>query len=574
MGRLLVIGLDGVTFDLLTPWVQEGRLPHLAQLLETGVYGVLKSTLPPVSPPAWTSFVTGKNPGKHGIFDFTARKPGSYGIEFVNGRWRRAPTLWKMMSGAGKRVCVLAVPMSYPPEQINGVMISGIDAPIGGVADPTAFHPQELHAEIFKAVGPYYISPNLLAFAHNQCDAMVEAALQTMTRKVETALYLLRQEPWDCFMLVLGETDAIAHRLWKYHDKNSPLHDDASARYAGEDPLLRIYQKMDQCVGQLCSMASEDTTIVVLSDHGQGGNSARAIYVNRWLEKQKLLRFKTDAHSGSWLSPLSRVAAKHVQWVKTMGLKCLPPAVKKKLFRKTQLANRMESWLRFAHIDWRYTQAYSEETPYFPTIWLNVRGREPAGIVPPEAYEEVRERIIQALSAWVDPETGQQVVKKVHKREEAYCGPCVEHFPDLIIEWHLDNGYSYLFKTSRSVPGRGAPIAHMAGKEREKSKSGDHRDYGIFIASGKHVQAQIELAGANIVDLAPTMLHLLDVPIPSDMDGKVLTQILQAGYLSSHPVRYTPAVDPEAAQANFPPTYSEEEEESIKARLKGLGYLE
>lgn len=143
MNRLLVIGLDGATFDLIKPWVQQGELPNIAKILQRGVHGELKSTVPPMSPPAWTSFMTGKNPGKHGIIDFTARKPYSYEIEFINARWRQAETIWKIMSDADKRVCVIAVPITYPPEKINGVMISGIDTPgaTGGVADPTAMHP-------------------------------------------------------------------------------------------------------------------------------------------------------------------------------------------------------------------------------------------------------------------------------------------------------------------------------------------------------------------------------------------------------------------------------------------------
>jgi Type I phosphodiesterase / nucleotide pyrophosphatase len=175
MDRLLIIGLDGATFDVITPWAQEGKLPNLRKLLENGAHGALKSTIPPMSPPAWTSFMTGKNPGKHGVFDFTARKPYSYDIEFVNARWRRAETIWKIMSEEGKRICVLGVPFTYPPEAVNGVMISGIDTPAtGGIADATAFHPKALYHEIAANLGGYLISPNLKAFAeHNGAFAKI-----------------------------------------------------------------------------------------------------------------------------------------------------------------------------------------------------------------------------------------------------------------------------------------------------------------------------------------------------------------------------------------------------------------
>ena len=566
MGRLLIIGLDGADFGLITPWVQAGKLPQLAALLEDGVHGALKSTVPPMSPPAWTSFMTGKNPGKHGILDFTARKPQSYEIEFVNARWRQADTIWKLLSTAGKRVCVLSVPMTYPPEKINGIMISGFDTPApGGVADPSAIHPTEVYDELVEKLGGYFISPNLKAFHGYQCDEMVQAALRTVERKMETALYLFPKEPWDCFMITIGESDGITHRLWKYHDKTSPLSDEYSVRYAGEDPILRIYQKIDHYIGKLCSMASADTTIIIMSDHGHGGNSLRAIYLNRWLAELNLLRFVESA-TGNFLTSICTTA-------KNVGVKVVPAPVRKMIFRKTQLANKMESWLRFSHIDWSRTQAYSEETPYFPSIWINVQGREPAGIVKPgKEYEEVRESLIQVLSRWVDPETGQRVVRKVHKREEIYAGPCVERFPDLIIEWSLDtHGYSYLFKNSQRVTGRPAAICRLDEQEKQKSKSGDHRDYGIFIAAGQMLKQHTELHGAELIDLAPTILHLLGLPIPVDMDGQVLTQILTEDL---PPVRYCSGPAPEAERANPYWKYSKEEEEALRTRLEGLGYLE
>jgi predicted AlkP superfamily phosphohydrolase/phosphomutase len=577
MSRLLAIGLDGATFDLIKPWVQEGELPNIAKVLQQGAHGKLKSTVPPMSPPAWTSFMTGKNPGKHGIIDFTARKPYSYEIEFINARWRQAETIWKIMSDADKRVCVIAVPITYPPEKINGVMISGIDTPgaTGGIADPSAMHPADLHAEIFKAVGPYLISPNLVAYADDQCDAMVEAALQTMARKVETALYLYRKEPWDCFMLVLGETDGIAHRLWKYHDPQSPLVGKRGLQRGHENPLLRLYQQVDYHVGRLLCLAPDDTTIFIFSDHGQGGNGAKAVYLNRWLEEYGLLQFIQDTDGVVGLSLLQDVILTHLQWAKSLGLKFLPPNLKKKLLRRTSIAKRVESWLRFSHIDWSQTKAYSEETPYFPSIWINVRGREPAGIVSPgKEYEAVRGHLIELLSHWEDPDTGHPVVKKVHKREELYDGPFVDRLPDLMIEWHLDNGYSYLFKKSQSAKGPVPPISRVEGREKQRSKSGDHRDNGIFLASGAAVTPQMTVSDAEIIDLAPTMLYLLGLPIPSDMDGKVLTQILSNAYLHSHPLQYCQRFGSDGNLPELPHDYSSEEEEAIRARLQGLGYIE
>jgi predicted AlkP superfamily phosphohydrolase/phosphomutase len=569
MDKVLIIGLDGATFDLIKPWVQEGKLPNLGKLMERGVHGALKSTIPPMSPPAWTSFMTGKNPGKHGVFDFTARRPFSYEIEFVNARWRKAKTIWKTMSEAGKRVCVLGVPMTYPPEQVNGIMISGIDTPAtGGLADATAFYPPELHHELAERLGGYLISPNLKAFRQDQCESMVEAALRTVERKMDTALHLFTKEPWDCFMITIGETDGITHRLWKYHDKNSPLSDEHSSQYRGPDPILSIYQRVDQYIGTLCSMTSEDTTIIVMSDHGHGGNAATVIFLNSWLEQHGLLRFKTNTNG--------KIFPSLVDAAKQVGIKVVPSSLKKMIFRKTQLANKIESSVRFARIDWGHSQAYSEETPYYPSIWVNLRGREPDGIVRPgREYEEIRDEIIDALGKWSDPESGQRLVRQVHKREAVYSGPCVQELPDLIIEWNLDQGYSYLFKQSPSDKRRRTAIRRLARPELKFAKSGDHRDEGICIVTGRHILPPSEIQGAQVIDLAPTILHLLGVPVPQDMDGEVLTQIFEGDYLLQSPVCYGhEAEDTLYTPANAQTSYSADEEEAIRERLQGLGYIE
>jgi predicted AlkP superfamily phosphohydrolase/phosphomutase len=426
---------------------------------------------------------------------------------------------------------------------------------------------QVLYHEIAGKLGGYLISPNLKAFAEHQCAAMVEAALQTVERKMDTALYLLAKEPWDCFMITLGETDGIAHRLWKYHDRNSPLADEHSSQYQGQNPLLSIYQKIDHYIGKLCMMASDDRTIMIMSDHGHGGNGRKAIFLNTWLEQQRLLSFQTNTN-GKILPSLVNVA-------KSVGIKTVPSSFKKIIFRKTQLANKIESSVRFSQIDWRHTQAYSEETPYYPCIWINLHGREPDGIVMPgKAYEEARDDIIEALYKWIDPETGRRLVSKVHKREEVYGGPCVEKFPDLIIEWNLDNGYSYVFKHSSRDKRQRTTIRQLHRNELKASKSGDHRDYGIFIVAGKHIQHQMELQGAEVVDLAPTILHLLGLPVPTDMDGKVLTEFFNDEYRICHPVSYTDSSEPQGDVPVLQSDYTADEEEAIRVRLQGLGYIE
>jgi predicted AlkP superfamily phosphohydrolase/phosphomutase len=572
MSRLLVIGLDGADLDVVKPFVDQGHLPHLGRLMAEGAWGELRSTYPPMSPPAWTTFMTGRNPGKHGIFDFTVRKPDSYEVEFVNARFRRATTMWRLLSEAGRRICVLSVPITFPPERVNGIQISGIDTPgvTGGLADPTAVHPPELHQELVDALGGYLISPNLKGLEDRPVEEYVAAACRTIDRKMDSAQYLYRKEQWDCFMVTIGETDGISHRLWHYHDKACPMGDEASRAYAGPDPLLAIYKRVDDHVGRLLALAGPETTVFVMSDHGHAGNGTRAIYMNRWLCQQGWLRFQTGS-GRRMLSGLLRLAKK-------AGTKnVVPLKYRKKLFRTTPLAGMVESYLRFAGMDWSRTVAYSEETPYYPTVWLNVRGREPQGIVEPGApYEALREEIARKLEAWTDPATGRRPVKKAHKREEIYAGEHLDRFPDLVLEWNLDGDYSYLFRTSHSADASEPPVTEIPRHERARAKSGDHRDNGLLMAWGPDVVPAARMTPADIADLAPTFLHRLGVPVPADMDGQVLTRLFDPSWVSAHPVvkgdaaGAAPPAEGDAADGQ----YSDEEAEAVRKRLQGLGYLE
>ncbi len=561
MAKIVMLGLDGATFDLMLPWVHSGQLPHVARLLNKGIAGTLRSTIPPMSPPAWNSFMTGTNPGKHGIYDFTGRQSHSYETHFINASWRRAPTLWHHLSQAGKRVAVLSVPFTYPPEKVNGIMVSGMDAPgVAGLVDRSATYPPELCDDINSNVVDYPIGPNL--FAYTDLGDMVDAALRTIEKKTAAARYLYGKETWDFFMLVLGETDAASHRFWRFCDPASPLRDEAPLDTKVAQSLLAIYQKADETIGQFMDLAGPDTTFMVMSDHGNGGNSDKAVYLNRWLESEGLLRFKR----------LNGFVRAGLEGAKRYGLRVLPPHVKRAIYRLTKIPDMVESWARFSVIDWSQTQAYSEETPYFPSIWINLRGREPMGIVDPQDYVQVRERIITQLTAWRNPYNGQELIKRVHRREELYVGPQVESAPDLTIEWQLDNGYSYLFRPSTGR--RRPPVHQLDRQERRRVKSGDHRDEGIFLASGPLFTAPGELKEAGILDLAPTVLYLLGLPIPPEMDGKMLAQLFPEDYLARHPVSYSHGVGLEAAASEPQRAYSADEEEAIRARLQGLGYIE
>jgi predicted AlkP superfamily phosphohydrolase/phosphomutase len=395
----------------------------------------------------------------------------------------------------------------------------------------------------------------------------MDRIIQTIRQKSATAKYLIRNRPWDCFMILFGESDGSGHQFWKFHDPNSPLFTDQPSM---RDSILRIYQELDRQAGELLDLLPPDATVMMMSDHGFGGVSDWVIYPNCWLREKGFIHFR-----GTSTGRFSRI----MDALKLWGVATLPSNVQRWLFRVAARGlGRFESQVRFAMIDWEGTEAYFEENPYYPSIRVNLKGRQPKGTVEPgEHYERVRDRLIQELESWRHPETGERIVERAYRREEVYSGPCLEEAPDVIPKWALYRGYNYPFRMS-SKSRTLAWIERIDPNQPEQqqfftNKSGSHRDDGIFISQGPAVRQRMEVAGARIIDLAPTILYLLDVPVPEDMDGRVLEAIISDDFLGSHPLQMV--VEDDSAVANAPESaYSAVEEEIISERLKALGYID
>lgn len=564
MPRVMILGLDGGTFDLIRPWAEKGLLPHLAGLLESGAYSELRSTIPSMTFPAWNAFMTGTNPGKHGVFDFLEMKPGSYHLEVMNATHRKCETIWKIASRAGKRCAVLGVPVTYPPEPINGVMISGFDAPF---VDARIMHPPELFEELEEHVGPYILSASFTPYLkRGQLDKALEAIYAAIDRKAATAKYIFQREPWDIFMMVFGETDVAIHYFWKYHDPGSPQRTRRCELKEGEDPVYGIYRRVDSHLGDLLRMASEDTTILVMSDHGAGGAGDKVVYLNRFLEMHGLLTFKRR--------PLRTSFYRGLDALKSTARAILPDKTIKRLrFHPKSMGLKWESELRFSCIDWARTQVYSEETPYYPNLRINLQGREPDGIVSQSRVREVVDRVRCLLESWIDPETGEKVVERVYAKEEIYHGDHLEHAPDIVIAWNLCKGYSYLSRPS-FLTRRGVALGRIPAREIDRSdfminRSGSHRDQGIFIIAGKEIQpGPIQAENVHITCLAPTVLHLVGLPIPRNMDGQVLQSCFKPACVRQPVYQEGTLSAPSSAQS-----YTEAEAKEVERTLAGLGYL-
>ncbi|MCO5185736.1 MAG: alkaline phosphatase family protein [Anaerolineae bacterium] len=553
-GKVLVIGLDGATFDLIKPWVAQGHLPTIGRIMAEGAHGELGSTVPPMTAPAWSSFATGVNPGKHRLYDWVAREPGSYEFTPVTALDGTAPTLYQLLGDLDRRVCAFNIPMTYPPVPVNGVMISGMPTPS---TDVEFTYPRTLYQDILDNVGDYILYPDPgQAYSDAGIDAFLERLYRCTDLRVQTLNYLRSREAWDFAMLVFNGTDTISHALWKFMDAGHPLHDPAKAEKYG-NAIRDYYQYVDGYLAQIVADLDDDTTLIIMSDHGFGPFH-KFIHVNNWLIENGFMAInrslKSRLKKASFSLGFSPMNIYNIMMRFGMG------KAKKEVVRGKGQNLLKTLFLSFDDIDWSHTQAYSLGN--VGQICLNVIGREPHGCVQPGAeYEQVREQIMAHLAQLRDPETGELVVERIYKREEIYSGPQLELAPDIVfiptrLEYFGFGEYEF--------------GSHKIIEPMKRGISGTHRMNGVFMAYGNHITPGVAVDGATLVDLAPTILHLMSAPVPEQMDGRILDEVIAVDYTPQIPDQHVY----EMAYANGDvPGLSEAEKQIVADRLRGLGYV-
>jgi predicted AlkP superfamily phosphohydrolase/phosphomutase len=547
---LLVLGLDGASFDVIDPLARAGRLPELAAWRARGSATPLASTLPPMSFPAWSSFATGLDPGEHGLFDFTQKVPGAYRIRFANASDRRGETLWGRASAAGARVLVLGVPATYPPEPVRGLLVAGFDAPVSTGSDARHASDPALYRRIEARAGPW-MRPDLDegATAQGWHEAAVGVLIARIERKRAFALAALDElraaaggERPELVVVVFSESDTVAHHFWRDHDPASPRHDPgASALRRGA--VASVYERLDAACAEIRAAYGEDAPCVVVSDHGSGGSARRIVHLGRRLAEVGLLRRRSARSRGR--DALARRA-------RDAALRVLPPAAVQALFRRARgAAARLESEARFGGIDWSRSAAFTEDVNTQPGVWLNLRAREAAGCVAPADAERVRREVIDALLDWKLPD-GAPVVRRALPREEVYRGACVERAPDVVVELGSDAGYGLVAVPTPWQDAATGCVRELAADElaggRGRGTNGTHRPDGVWIADAPDGAAWARLREpARLVQAAPALAAALGLA-PAE----------RGGALASGPrLDYTP-----------------EEEAAVAERLRALGYLE
>ncbi|HSM57117.1 MAG TPA: alkaline phosphatase family protein [Candidatus Sulfomarinibacteraceae bacterium] len=556
--KLVVIGLDGAPFPLIQQWCREGRLPNLAALAGRGSQGILRSTMPVHSPTAWASFITGLNPGKHGVFDFVQREPDSYQLRVVRSDHISGASLWRLLNEAGHRVGVMNVPMTYPPEEVNGFLLSGLGTP-----DYVNYsYPPELSEQLTEAG---YRVNNKFFFAPDRQDEWLDDIFAMTKQRGETAVRLMEEKAWDFFMVVFRNTDEICHFYWHHMDEEHPQHDpDAPRRY--RRAILDLYQLADRWVGRIVEAAGPEANVVVMSDHG-AGPLYQDVFLNEWLWQKGYLKLKKEVEDGSLLGQAARTVGLTRENISTaltrLHLHRLEVLIKDVLGDRIYVLPRDKRPEFVNAIDWSRTRAYS--FGYYGQVYINIKGREPQGVVEPKGeYEQLRREIADGMSTIIDPRDGQPVVDQVYFKEELYEGPHLGRAPDLLA---IMRGFSYMTR-------KGYEFAESRGtlfRDPYTAETGSHRLEGTLIAAGPDIRPGQQLTENAIYDLTPTLLHLMGCPLPAYMDGSLISDMLAPEFLAERAVQRTEVELPPPRQPFA--GWDADREAEIVDRLKKLGYL-
>ena len=554
--RVMILGLDGATLDLIRPWAEQGILPTFKKLMQNGACGPLRSVLSPVTPAAWSSFMTGMNQGKHGVFAFVSQAEESYETSLVDSNLRQAPSLWQLASRAGKRVIVYNVPVTYPPERVNGLMVSGLMTPPGA---KDATYPRELQSELEPAQPGKDIYGHT-PFRRGHEAEFVRELLDIHAYNFRAARYLMQRQPWDLFVAEFQHTDTAAHFMWKHmEDKGADLPE--TVREIAANALQNIYKDVDAKLGQLIQEAGEDTLVVVMSDHGHGRLN-QFFATNVWLLRKGYIQLKPDAITrlkhALYRLGLSPSSLYHMALKFRVGDDVFRGEDERVTTAKRRLKSLFLSW---GDIDWSRTRAYS--LGYGGPIFVNLKGREPQGIVEPGAeYEHLLDQMIADLKTITELAGHAPLVSEICRGREIYWGPFAGRGPDLVF-----------LTRDPSVLGTGLLEFNSTGWFRRNSrKSGSHRMDGILFLSGPGMRPGHSLSGASIMDIAPTVLALLGVPVPKEMDGRVLEEAMLPVLHDDLHITYDTQ---EGLRPELTPVaeMSPEDEEILLTRLQNLGYI-
>jgi len=500
-GKVVVIGLDGATWDLVLPWVEEGELPAFRKLIREGAYGNLESTIPPITPAAWTSIFTGVNPGKHSVFGFIKRKEDSYFVRPVSSQDKKVKSIWHLLSERGRKMVLINIPFTYPVDRVKGIMISGLGTPS---RNSNFTHPPEFKQQLLRKFPNYYIDFNEDLILRSSDKSFILEQIKAVTAtQIKVGKYLFENEDWHLFTIVVRSPDTIQHYYWN-----------------DQETILEYYRQADEFMQWVMAGMTTDTTLLVCSDHGFFGVSTR-VHINNWLDRLNLLQLN-KVRNGLWNKLLPSAETLHRILAK-FGFRRLVWNLKRSQLLEIVMKHfvHSEGFQYIFDIDWLKTKACFLEASA-GIININLKGREPQGVVEEEEFEALREYIIKEALKLVDPATSHNVIKGAYKGNEVYFGES-SNIPDVLLL--ANEGYRLV-----GVYNRAGDIF-----EPEKELTGNHYRTGIIAAYGRGIRRGGRIKVASVYDVTPIILQLMGIPIPNYMDGAPSEQLLDADVLALKP---------------------------------------
>lgn len=509
--------------------------------------------------------MTGKNSGKHGVFEFLEYHHDPLKPRVNSSRSIQCELVWEIAARHGKTTVAGGVPMSYPHRKVPGFFLGDFLSPSD--APDFASDPQ-IFAELQREVGRYRPWCTVVHDGGNEVETL-QVLTAFLNQHLRTVEFLMQRCDWDLFMFDLMATDRAQHELWHVWDTSHHVAAGREAELAALRPkFLDFWAKLDEGIGRIADRLPADTTLILISDHGFGPIDW-FVNFNVWLLDRGDLALKNSLY------------VKQKQWFYRRGV--TPQWFYGQMAKWGQAKQRVsrfrgkqDDWVeRIAraaflsrnHIDWSRTRAYSQGN--FGQIFINQRGRQPHGCVAPEDAPGLIRDLKAALLEIPNPITGEPLIEHVYERDELYHGPHEHLGPDLTVvprDWRFRTIGLHDFTTNKLI-------------SRSFGPTGDHRMEGVFVAVGPGIQPGARLDRGTLFDITPTVLSLLGVPLPSDLDGRVLKEVLDPSIADASDRLAHAQTEPEtsdfdrASAGSDASDYTEEEEAVIQRRLEDLGYL-
>jgi len=456
--KLVIIGLDCAEPSLVFDKFKEDT-PNIQKIMDSGAYGPLRSTDPPITVPAWTAMLTSKDPGQLGFYGFRNRSDHGYtDLYFANNDYVKERRAWNYLSRKRISSFILGVPQTYPPKPLRGVLATSFLAPS---KDVQWTWPAEAAADIDKKAGGEYII-DVRDFRTNDKDKLLEQIYEMTKPRFAAFNEALKEGEHQFYMMVEMGVDRIHHGFWRYHAKDHRLYDpDSKYKHAIRD----YYRFLDDRIGELLEVIDDDTAVMIVSDHG-AQTMHGAICVNEWLMQKGYLTLK----------------------------------------EKPEAPAR----LKMDMVDWSKTKAWGEGG-YYSRIFFNVKGREPKGILDPGQYDSFRDQIQKDFED-IGDERGKNIGTLVLRPEEIY--EEVKNIPPDLIVYFGDLNW-------RSAAQIGTGEVHIFENDTGPDDA-NHAKNGIYVLRMPKGEKGTKADQYSIYDIAPTILDFFGLDIPKDMKGKSL----------------------------------------------------